>query len=157
MQAREGVIIEEQDIRKIQNKVFLGTLKPPKVTIAEADKWRKQYLKERGESSDIEYFLSYLRNKAYSQKGTTRDLELLARTEGWLIDRREVDHKVEFTPADYITTSKNLIKRLKKSNGGVCPVCGKPAILLSEVCVDSEQKYSTGRSMATMAISSPAP
>jgi len=77
-------------------------------------------------------------------EGKYKYAELWAKMTGNYVDKSESSVKVEFTANDYARVAEQVIGGLRASyaeHGGICPVCGRFEILLSESCLDTEPQH----------------
>src|SRR3990167_8002782 len=114
-------------------------------------KWEKQ---TKGTLDEFDEFISVLK-KAALKGGNSRDRELYAKVKGWLIDRREEKHVIDFSAAEYIRIGNEIIGRLREDyrhSGGSCPVCGVSQVLCPPR-EDTEPEQQVDRDVAAVALS----
>lgn len=70
------------------------------------------------------------------EKGSPQALQTFYKLNQRLIDRKEETVKVEYSHIEIAGDAEQLIGRLKQisEEAGICVLCGKPSLLLAEVC-----------------------
>ena len=114
------------------------------VSVASVGKWIHKIKEKRTglPVDEIEEFTQWCKEVAYSAKGTSKDRELYAKLNGWLLEKRE-DKKNEPSTGDYIRWSKQLIEQLRGQRGGICPLCDRLQEVSSEPRVHSDEGEAT--------------
>jgi hypothetical protein len=129
------------------------------ISRAVGSKWKIELDKLRKEANtdDCEEFRLHMRALAFGEseeKATSKDRELYARMNGWLVDKREETVKYELSADERLHIARETINRLKEiiSGGGRCPVCGFGGVLCDESCLDTEPEYEPDNTVETLAL-----
>lgn len=114
---------EEEEFREPKTQAEWGRIN--RVSVATVAKWIHKIKENRTglPVGEVEEFTQWCKEVAYSAKGTSKDRELYAKLNGWLLEKKE-DKKNEPIASDYIRWSKQLIEELRRQRGGSCPMCG---------------------------------
>jgi hypothetical protein len=120
-------------------------------------KWKVRLEKMRATPDDNEFseYMGYLKKVVFGAKGSANDRKLYAQIKGWLVEKREDKVSFEISTEERLRIAQGVLSGLTENyqrGNGVCPVCRRPKVLLSEVCMDTEPEQQAEDTVAAVAV-----